>query len=628
MNKEYPSLYLGDCLDIMRTFPDNVVDSIVTDPPYGIEFLGKEWDRGVPGAPFWEEMLRIAKPGAILLAMGGTRTYHRLVCAIEDAGWEVRDTIAWLYGSGFPKSHDISKSIDRVAKKGWDDLGKAIDNIQTDDIIQVWKKNCNTANIAVRKLKRNQTKVGDSTPKENTAHESVLLTVNLKKSYVSAIIAELSLSEAHLMLEVQPIAHRSAEQNTKQKISNVSFAEKGLQDQFQIQSTEQQAKNSNTITVLLNVREWLKENITRNPRVDEALRTYHGNPKSLSEGDINALCVELIDDLKRITLSQSKTFQNLDTTQQTECVSATSAIITEYTAEHLISFTVDTLKNKALDKAQGAEREVVGISPHFCAGRNHDNFGVAGEGITGQRDRSITAPATPEAQQWDGWGTALKPAMELICVAMKPIDGTYVNNALTWGVAGLWIDGGRVETDEETRRTKGGWQDKGYVGGKAGSHNDFDARPPQGRFPANVIHDGSDEVTGLMPEAARFFYCAKASRSERNAGLEGMEEREWHGQMPKNDPNYVRSDGAVRTQNLPRQNHHPTVKPLALMRYLARLTKTPTGGVVLDPFMGSGTTGIAAVMEGRDFIGIELNAEYLEIAERRIAEAQKQPRLL
>ena len=133
---------------------------------------------------------------------------------------------------------------------------------------------------------------------------------------------------------------------------------------------------------------------------------------------------------------------------------------------------------------------------------------------------------------------------------------------------------------------------------------------------------------GDSGSAARFFYCAKASRSERNAGLEGMPEREWRGQMPKNDPDFIRSDGAVRTKNLPRQNFHPTVKPLALMRYLVRLTKTPTGGVVLDPFMGSGTTGCACALEGRDFIGIEREADYLEIAERRIAEAQMQPRLV
>ena len=108
-------LRLGDCLEITPTLPANSVDTILTDSPYGIDFMGKEWDRGVPGGAYWREFLRVAKPGAILMAFGGTRTWHRLACAIEDAGWEIRDTIMWVYGSGFPKSHDISKAIDREA---------------------------------------------------------------------------------------------------------------------------------------------------------------------------------------------------------------------------------------------------------------------------------------------------------------------------------------------------------------------------------------------------------------------------------------------------------------------------------------------------------------------------------
>jgi DNA modification methylase len=418
-------LHLGDCLKVMAGLPENSVDTIITDPPYGLTFMGKDWDRGVPGVAFWREALRIAKPGAMLMAMGGTRTFHRLVCAIEDAGWEVRDSIAWLYGSGFPKSYDISKGIEK--NKGIRPVGK-------------------------------------------------------KPAYGA-------------------IASRE----------------------------------------LIDVRGWNNIN--------------------------NAL-----------------------------------------------------------------------IMPET---------------------------QTDEGKLWHGWGTALKPAMELICVAMKPIDGTFVNNALTWGVAGFWIDGGRVETNGEQPKGSGNpakykYERSAIMPGRNGG-NGGNITPAQGRFPANVIHDGSDEVVELFPmtksgiavrhnsggntfggskpkpqmedmtygdsgSAARFFYCAKASRSERNAGLEGMPEKdgghyaqdEWSRKNMGNKPDAERK---------PVQNHHPTVKPLALMRYLARLTKTPTGGVVLDPFMGSGTTGIAAVLEGRDFIGIELNPEYLEIAERRIAEAQKQLRL-
>jgi site-specific DNA-methyltransferase (adenine-specific) len=410
----------------MRTLDENSVDTCITDPPYELGFMGKKWDSS--GVAFqletWQAVFRVLKPGALLLAFGGTRTYHRIACAIEDAGFEIRDTIAWVYGSGFPKSYDISKGIDKQA---------------------------------------------------------------------------------------------------------------------------------------------------------------------------------------------------------------------------------------------GAEREVTERRPHA------PNAGAARFGQAECTEYVYSLPSTPEAQLWHGWGTALKPAFEPIVVAMKPIDGTFANNALTWGVAGLWIDGGRVKTDEaayfvtdkEPTNADGqvyGWAKYEALHKRGGGNS-------QGRFPANFIHDGSDEVVGLFPQckagiarntlrkdsynnssysitgqtpdigygdsgsAARFFYCAKASRSERNAGLEGMPEREWRGQMPKNDPDFIRSDGAVRTKNLPRQNFHPTVKPLALMRYLVRLTKTPTGGVVLDPFMGSGTTGIACVLEGREFIGIEREADYLEIAEKRIKEAQEQPKL-
>src|SRR5664280_1876567 len=113
MGRAMIDIRIGDCLSVMPTLPENSVDSIITDPPYGLDFMGKSWDHGVPGIEFWQAALRVAKPGAILMAFGGTRTFHRLACAIEDAGWEIRDTMCWLYGSGFPKSLDISKAIDK-----------------------------------------------------------------------------------------------------------------------------------------------------------------------------------------------------------------------------------------------------------------------------------------------------------------------------------------------------------------------------------------------------------------------------------------------------------------------------------------------------------------------------------
>jgi len=354
----------GDCLDVMRGMEPNSMDAIVTDPPYGLEFMGKEWDHGIPGIPFWIEALRVAKPGCHLLAFGGTRTFHRLACAIEDAGWEIRDTLMWVYGSGFPKSHNL---------KG----------------------------------------------------------------------------------------------------------------------------------------------------------------------------------------------------------------------EH------------------------------------------------------------------EGWGTALKPAWEPIILTRKPLEGTVVANVQKWGCGSINIDGCRVGEDGGTTRTNGsnaGKPRNTLHGGNFGV-----SALDKGRWPANLIHDGSEEVLELFPDsgqtgkcydysgkkqyqvsgflpnnkptspsnwgdsgsAARFFYCAKSSRAERERGCEGMEE------TGRVDYGGFHSEKGLIENNrnpenrLPIKNNHPTVKPLALMRYLCRLV-TPPNGIILDPFMGSGTTGMAAKIEGFRFIGIEKEKEYCEIARKRI----------
>jgi site-specific DNA-methyltransferase (adenine-specific) len=200
-------------------------------------------------------------------------------------------------------------------------------------------------------------------------------------------------------------------------------------------------------------------------------------------------------------------------------------------------------------------------------------------------EANITAPATPEAKQWAGWGTALKPALEPITVARKPLTGTVAENVLAHGTGALNVDGCRVGTDGGTAKgSKPMGEGNGIYG--AGLHGACEiTQLSAGRWPANLTHDGSEEVVGLLNDAARFFYCAKASKADRGD-----------------------------------DNHHPTVKPTDLMRYLCRLV-TPPGGTVLDPFAGSGSTGKAAALEGFRFIGIEREAEYVEIARARIAAA-------
>jgi len=377
------TLHHGDCLDVLRTMPNCSVDAVVTDPPYGLAFMGKRWDYDVPSVSIWAECLRVLKPGGHLLAFAGTRTQHRMAVRIEDAGFEVRDMIAWVYGSGFPKSLDVSKAIDKAAG------------------------------------------------------------------------------------EIRP-------------------------------------------------------------------RVAGG------QGGANAIL--------------------------------------------------------------GARK---------CG------EAISGEAISG------------EALQWAGWGTALKPALEPITIARKPLAGTVAANVLEHGTGALNVDGCRVAHAEECRMMA---PSQANIDSPSEKHRQAGRREavlelkPSGRWPANLIHDGSDEVVGLFPQntsqqprqtkrspdcgsrnsystfagqeevvigygdtgsAARFFYTAKASKDDRDDG-----------------------------------NTHPTVKPTDLMRYLCRLV-TPPGGVVLDPFMGSGSTGKAAMLEGFGFIGVERVAAYHAIAEQRIGRAKE-----
>jgi site-specific DNA-methyltransferase (adenine-specific) len=413
----------GNNLDILPTLADNSIDSIVTDPPYELGFMGKKWDSsGIAySVELWQQCLRVLKPGGHLLSFGGTRTYHRVAVAIEDAGFELRDSIAWLYGSGFPKSLDVSKAIDKQSGYEGEVIGTEVIDI-------------------------------------------------------------------------------------------------GMQ----------------------------------------------------------------------------------------------------------------------------------GGSMH--AGRE-----------TKLAERQIKTLST-EAQQWQGWGTALKPAFEPVIVARKSIEGTVANNVLKWSTGGLNIDGSRIATDELKPYSPGVHRDSPSSFNDDSWQGKEEIKPaPSGRWPANIILDPYtaellDEQSGtlksgkLKPDAyqkerdnssifagagvfdhkgyeadsggaSRFFYVAKASKRDRNEGLEELPQVA-SAAMSGNlvDSSRLGGDGsAIKTPT--RQNFHPTVKPTSLMEYLIKLV-TPPKGTVLDPFTGSGSTGKAAILQGFDFIGIEMTKEYLPIIEGRLKHAE------
>lgn len=400
----------GDCLHKLKELQNNSIDSIVTDPPYGLSFMGKKWDYDVPSVEIWEECMRVLKPGGYLLAFAGSRTYHRMAVRIEDAGFEIRDQIMWIYGSGFPKSHNIGKAVDKI---------------------------------------------------------------------------------------------------------------------------------------------------------------------------------------------------------------------------------------------QGNDREVVGENPNITSKKtNWQSNSMTGH--ISNNDKTLTKGNS----QWEGWGTALKPAHEPIVMARKPFKGTVADNVLEYGVGGINIDGCRVGNEKVSTHSNGSGNtgDNGIYGAFG---NQQGSEEREGRFPANVIMDEEagkilDEQSGNRKGwadqkhnsfnpyggnslnesntqrdgihkgyndnggASRFFYCPKANKSDRDEGLT-TEAKSIKGR----DEGQDKLANAFKARPTERQNIHPTVKPTDLMAYLIRLV-TPKEGIVLDPFMGSGSTGKAAIKEGMGFVGIERELEYYEIAKQRI----------
>lgn len=521
----------GNNLEILRTLADNSIDAIVTDPPYGLGkepdalamlrdwmtsdhhevkgkgFMGKEWDAFVPQPALWKECLRVLKPGGHLLAFAGTRTQDLMALGLRIAGFEIRDLSAWLYSSGFPKSHNFGCRC----------------SVGT------------LPNTHEEKVSRKQETKRDVR--------------SLRNSNVSPPL-ESSEGRRDVLQPSLPKQSTSIEGWKQFPTTEVWRGKSGLEGRSDV----------------------LEE--TRQLQADQI--------RTVSEG--------VFADGPQGRIRDGASFDNGANGRQM----------------------LNQNGSGASCESQPA-RQPTGEPGAFPEQHSTQERGM---------ETDKTCPQCGKLRAWQGWGTALKPALEPITVARKPLAGTVAENVQTHGTGALNIDGCRVGGDVIKTRAKdhkaspqSGIGKTGFSGCAESEHT--------GRWPANVLHDGSDEVVRLFPgegetSAARFFYCAKASKADRDEGLDEFEVKRTGGMRATQDGSMLTGSGNERITA--RANIHPTVKPTDLMRYLCRLV-TPPGGVVLDPFMGSGSTGKAAMLEGFRFIGIEREAEYVEIANARIKAA-------
>lgn len=605
-------LYLGDCMESLRKMPDNSVDSIVTDPPYGLAFMGKKWDYDVPSVEIWAECLRVLKPGGHLLAFAGTRTQHRMAVRIEDAGFEIRDMIAWVYGSGFPKSLDVSKAIDKAAGAEREVVGQ---------------KDFGPSSL------------GNQSNAEN-GYRDRIYTEGLHQITAPA-------TEAARQWQGWGTALKPA-------LETVTFASKPYTDE-QVRGIIQ----SNLFR--LEARLWLLSSANAAGKSSTSNQSEYGAACAIAQWNADEitstradLCGQMGTSLFALATTTSLNIVSSwrRTLDESWSDGSTSTIETKSSTTidwRTLKFSVSQITPESIIKACSLPG---GFSANASTAESHFNASLSL--LQSIRTLSATEPVISLAQH-EHQGAGVTPNLDPVVLARKPLVGTVAANVMKHGTGALNIDGCRINPGE---LVPGGGNGKANNGGRFGAHDTFGVRAvvephTSGRWPANLIHDGSDEVLAAFPasagaaapvkgteaskasvgnvtgerdrvpgafhadkgSAARFFYCAKASKRDRDEGLEGAEFAARR--MFASGGRTMRDGEWVRVQQAPRANFHPTVKPTDLMAYLCRLV-TPPSGVVLDPFMGSGSTGKAAMREGFRFIGCELSAEYLAIARARI----------
>lgn len=669
-------IHIGDCLEVLKTIQDSSVDSIVTDPPYGLSFMGKKWDYDVPTVSVWEECLRVLKPGGHLLAFAGTRTQHRMAVRIEDAGFEIRDMIAWVYGSGFPKSLDVSKAIDKRggASVAWfgpwfrkwrEDNGvtqkqvAALFPSKTGNItgcVANWELGFNMPTPEQFNLIRDTFGLPFASVEE--AEREV---VGKKDGYLLAFAPGQDIDRSATTLDITAPATDAARQwqgwgtAMKPALETVTFASKPYTD-------EQVRDIIRSNLFRLEARLWLLSSANAAGKSSTSNQSEYGAACAIAQWNADEitstradLCGQMGTSLFALATTTSLNIVSSwrRTLDESWSDGSTSTIETKSSTTidwRTLKFSVSQITPASIIKACSLPG---GFSANASTAESHFNASLLL--LQSILTLSVTEPVISLAQH-EHQGAGVTPNLDPVVLARKPLAGTVAENVLAHGTGALNIDGCRVGgmASPSVQRRQGGAPKMSASMYRDAAHNHDEkryeeSRPGEllGRWPANLIHDGSPEVLAGFPQAkgqqgaltgaepssktanafgefagrapsaprgdtgsaARFFYCAKASESDREEGIEGIE-----------GIGALRDSGRGSARH---KNRHPTVKPTDLMRYLVRLV-TPPGGVVLDPFMGSGSTGKASVLEGFSFIGIEREAEYFEIAESRISFAAKQ----
>lgn len=592
-------LHLGDCLDILPTMDAGSIDTCITDCPYGLQFMGKDWDHGVPGIPFWQAVHRVLKPGAMLLAFGGTRTHHRLMCAIEDAGFEIRDVIMYIYGSGFPKSHNISKAIDAKILRGGSNSRRLKETNEKDREFIANRSGDSRNNGILGENKQGRPPI--TAPATEAAALWDGYGTALKPAYEPIIVA------------MKPIEGTFANNALTHGVAGlwVDGGRVGTDEVKTDQPYYYKGDNGNSMGA---ASERLRTNGsgTSHPSGRFPANLIHDGSDEVLEGFPSPHGVG------KARLSSDGTHSG----SPSEIFGGIGSPAMRFgdTGSAARFFMCCPQDNEDLSLLLLRAKAIIEVWKPKLANTVDDNSSLSKEHAA-----SVLSHAVTEVSQGDkqlsvltGLSTNVTPKLlnylcESVIIATLNLDQNVSHASKL--IAVIKSNGNLARYAEIQKQT-----DITTITANQTILDGFAVAVMLTTTKKNTDHGEADYPS-------RIKYCAKASRTERNAGLEGMEAQKRDESRNADQPSMNGGNGNPYNRGAkPVTNHHPTVKPLALMRYLAKLTRTPTGGIVLDPFMGSGTTGMGAVMERRDFIGIELKADYLEIAERRIewAKAQKE----